>query len=553
MAGVCEYLTFQVQKIVWWNIEGGHRDTIVLNERTEDETQVKGEESSLKKRYTAKLVSNMLVLVANVIMQSIIPRALGPVSYGNFNFVTNFFQQLIGFLNFNTSTMFYTRLSQRQDDRGLVTFYRNFILVLGLIVGLFVVFGFALGVREKVWPDQEAVFIVSGALWALLSFGLAILSEMSDAYGLTVKAEIAKLVLKLFGLAIIVIMFWLNLITLTNFFVYQLLLLSISIWVATRIIQKSGYLFKLNWRLNDDQFQQYRAEFIKFCHPLLLFTVVATIQGILERWFLQKYSGSAEQGFFGLAFQIGSISFLFSSAMIPLLAREYSVSFAKNDLHEMKRLFMRYVPMLYTITAYFGCFLAIESHNVMLLFGGKSYSGAVLPIAIMCFFPLHQTYGQMTASLFFATGRTTAYRNIGIAMILLSLPLTYYLIGPIEYGALQGGSTGLAVKMVAITVLSVNVQLLYISRLLKLPFMKLLGHQILIISIFVAVALASSHSVRLVSSGSSAFWQFMFAGAIYSIGIFSLVLTFPALCAMKRDEFRQLWISLRIRMGGAPQ
>lgn len=518
------------------------------NQIIEKKTYIKSEETPLRRRYVAKLISNILVLVANVIMQSIIPRALGPAAYGNFNFITNFFQQLIGFLNLNTSTTFYTKLSQRSDDKGLVTFYLNFILALGLIVALFVVAGFALGMRQVVWPDQEVIFIILGALWAFLSFCFAVSCEMCDAYGLTVKAEIAKLALKLFGLAIIVIMFWLKLVTLTNFFGYQLFLLLISIGIALRIIHRNGYPFQLNWQSTKGQWQGYSSEFIKFCLPLVMFTGAATLQAILERWMLQKYSGSAEQGFYGLALQIGSICFLFSSAMIPLLAREYSIAFSKNDLNEMKRLFSRFVPMLYAITAYFGCFLAVESKNVMLLFGGKSYSAAVLPIAIMCFYPLHQTYGQMNASLFFAAGRTVAYRNIGIAMILISLPLTFFLIGPSEYGAFHGGASGLAVKMVAVQLLSTNIQLLYISRLLQLPFIRLVGHQIAVVMLFVPIALAGSYAGGFVLSGRTALEQFLFSGMIYTVGILVLMLIFPALGAMKREEFQRLWFSLRVRI-----
>jgi len=514
---------------------------------------IKSEEVSFKRRYFAKLISNVVVLVANVIMQSIIPRALGPAAYGNFNFITNFFQQLIGFLNLNTSTTFYTKLSQRQDDKGLVLFYLNVIVTLGLIVAVFVMAGFALGMQHLIWPDQKIIIVILGALWAFLTFSFGIFCEMSDAYGLTVKAEIAKLALKLFSLAIIVAMFWLNVVTLTNFFVYQLFLLLISLGIVIRIIHRNGYPFQLNWRLTKGQWQGYGSEFLKFCLPLVLFSGFATLQAILERWMLQKYSGSAEQGFYGIALQISSICFLCTSAIVPLLAREYSVSYAKNDIYEMKRLFLRFVPMLYTITAYFGCFLAVESRAVMHLFGGRSYSAAVLPIAVMCFYPLHQTYGQLNASLFFATGRTTAYSNIGILIVLISIPLTFFLIGPREYGALNGGAAGLAAKMVAIQLLSTNAQLMYLARLLKLPFLKLLGHQVVIVLLFVPMALTASYASEVALSGRTVLEQFLFSGILYTMAILALLLIVPALTAMKKEESQRLWLSLLVRIKGASQ
>ena len=497
-------------------------------------------ESSLKTRYVTKVISNVLVMAANVVMQSIIPRALGPAAYGNFNFVTSFFQQVIGFLNFNTSSTFYTKLSQRQHDRGLVTFYLQLLIFLGTVVVLVVVCGLLSGARQNIWPDQEAIFIALGALWAFLSFCFGIFCEMSDAYGLTVKAEMAKLGLKLCGLALIVAMYWMEVISLGNFFAYQFLVLVVSIAVIIVIIRRNGHPFTIFQMPIKPQWQEYASEFLKFCLPLVVFTGVSTVQGLIERWFLQKYAGSAEQGFYGLAFQISSICFLFSSAMIPLLAREYSISFSKNDLQEMKRLFQRFVPMLYAITAYFGCFTAVESENVMLLFGGKSYTGAVLPIAIMCFYPLHQTYGQMNASLFFAAGRTAAYRNIGIAISLLRLPFTFFLVGPIQYGALQSGAVGLAIKMVVIQFLSTNLQLVYLSRLLKLHYCRLLWHQFVTVLLFSTTAVAASRLTGALLHDSSPFWKFSLSGVVYSAGVALLVFGMPSLCALNREDIVRL-------------
>lgn len=504
------------------------------------ENKAASKESSLKTRYVTKVISNVLVMVANVIMQSVIPRALGPVAYGNFNFVTSFFQQLIGFLNLSTSTTFYTKLSQRQGDSGLVTFYLRLLMVMGGMVALFVAGGLALGAGEAIWPGQQVSFVLLGALWAFLFFCFSVLCEMTDAYGLTVKSELAKLTLKLLALAVILAMFWLKVIDLGSFFAYQLLLLLVSIAVVVGIIRRGGHELRLFARLGSEKWRGYGSEFVKFCLPLVVFTGVSTVQGILERWLLQRYAGSAEQGFYGLAFQVGSICFLFSSAMIPLLQREYSISFSKNDLNEMKRLFLRFVPMLYALTAFFGCFLAMEAKDVMLLFGGKSYADAVLPIGIMCLYPLHQTYGQMNASLFFAAGRTVAYRNIGILMILVSLPLTFFLVGPAEYGALHGGATGLALKMVAIQLLSTNLQLFYLARLLQLPFLRLLGHQLLTALLFLAIAAAASRGAALLLPGEDPFRKFLLSGVCYSAGVALLVLAAPSLAAVKREEILRL-------------
>jgi O-antigen/teichoic acid export membrane protein len=498
-------------------------------------------EASLKKRYFLKLVTNLVGLGVGIGTQTIVPRALGPASYGDFTFLTNFFYQVVGFLNFNTSTAYYTKLSQRQHDTGLVRFYLYFTLFLGFVLSVFVALCFFSNLKHIIWPEQVELFIIFGAVWAFMTLCVMVLSEMSDAYGLTVKSELLKMALKVIGLLLVVILFWKSWLSLATFFLYQLLMLAVTIGLLARVAQKSRFAFSHNSKLNKEQLNVYLREFTVFSAPLVVFSIAALLEGVLDRWFLQKFSGSVQQGFYGLAYQIGTLCFFFSSALVPLVAREYAISFGKKDLNEMGRLFSRFVPMLYAITAYFACFIAVESKTIFFLFGGKAYAGAALPITIMCFYPILQIYGQMNASIFFATNRTIEYRNIGLAMIIVGLPLTFFLLGPKGYGALQAGATGLAAKMVFVLVISANVQLWYNTKILHLPYKRFFKHQVVVIVLFSFIALASSYIVRdLIFSNAYFLTQFVVSGFLYTLGIMGAGVVFPSLFAFKKDEILNL-------------
>ena len=93
---------------------------------------------SLKKRYLAKLAANLVGLGINLVTQAIIPRGLGPKAYGDFSFLSNFFTQIMGFLDMGTSIGFYTKLSQRQKDFGLVSFYLSFTGLFSFLLLMFV-------------------------------------------------------------------------------------------------------------------------------------------------------------------------------------------------------------------------------------------------------------------------------------------------------------------------------------------------------------------------------------------------------------------------------
>jgi O-antigen/teichoic acid export membrane protein len=491
---------------------------------------------SFKKRYLFKLATNLVGLAIGIGTQSVVPRALGPAAYGDFSFLTNFFQSVVGFLNMNSSTAFYTRLSQRQQDRGLVLFYLYFTLLLGAVLSILLIFSFSTGIHHLLWPGQAIPYILLGAIWAFLTFCIMILSDMTDAYGLTVNSELVKMAVKVFGFLLIVALFWQNWISLLSFFSYHLFIMLLTMWFLIAVIRRKGPSFSGAWHLQREETTGHVRDFASFCAPLVVFTAFAVFVQILDRWCLQTFSGSVDQGFYGLAFQIGALCFLFASAMIPLVAREFAIAFGNQDIQEMGRVFSRSAPLLYAIVAYFSCFLAVESRNVVLLFGGQAYTGAIVPIAIMCFYPIHQTYGQLNGSVFFATNRTIAYRNIGIFITFIGLPLSYFLLGPRDYGALQAGATGLAAKMVFLQFVSVNIQLWYNTRLMNLSFNYYIGHQLLVIAVFIVIALACSYLVRVVLSDAHFGIQFLTSGFIYTLLIAGVGLSFPRIFALQRKE-----------------
>ena len=361
---------------------------------------MRADKTSFRKRYFFKLLTNLLGSAVGIITQAIVPRALGPSSYGNFSFLTSFFWQVIGFLNLNSSTAFYTKLSQRQQDKGLISFYFYVTLVIGFAMVALIAACYLIGIDQLIWPEQIGIFVVMAAIFSFLQLYNNTLIQVSDAYGLTTKSEVLNMIQRVLGLLIIVFLFWVNGLTLLSYFIFQLFMSIIIFVFLCMMIQRYKSPLIAHWRLNKDQLKAYIKEFASFCLPLVIFSFFAIAEQMLDRWFLQKFSGSTQQGFYSLAYQTGAICFLFVSAMIPLIMREYAISFAKNDIENMRQLFSKYSKMLFAIAAFFGCFLAVEAKNVMLIFGGQAFTGAILPITIMCFYPIHQTYGQMNGAFF---------------------------------------------------------------------------------------------------------------------------------------------------------
>ena len=146
-------------------------------------------------------------MAINFVTTMIVPRTLGPEAFGNFEFLSSFFTRVINFFNMGSSTAFYTKLSQRPHEFGLVSFYLRLSCFLILLLLLFVSASHLLNIYVYLWPDQNLLYIYLGAIWGGLSFSLQVMSKMADAYGLTVKAELLRVIQKVLGLGVILFLF----------------------------------------------------------------------------------------------------------------------------------------------------------------------------------------------------------------------------------------------------------------------------------------------------------------------------------------------------------
>lgn len=500
-----------------------------------------GKTDTLGKRYGSKLLANLVGLPVNLATQAIIPRGLGPGAYGDFNFLTNFFTQVFNFLEMGTSLGFYTKLSQRPRETGLVTFYFYFSgLVVALIFAI-VLLSQVFAASSWIWPSQHLIYIYLAAGWGVLIWFAQVFEKMLDAYGLTVPGEKARMVQKVLGLILLIALFSLHLLHLPGLFLYYFVITAFMIVVSLRILERQGFSLRLAEKLSWGRIKDYSKEFYHFSHPLFVYGLVAMLANIFDRWLLQVSHGSVQQGFYSLSLQIGTICFLFTGAMTPLLTREFAIAFGKEDWPQMAYLFQRYVPLLYSVAAFFSCFVALQADKVIYIMGGGKFQGALMAVTIMAFYPIYQTYGQLSSSVFYATGKTGLYRNIGIAFLILGLPLTYLLIAPREMMGLGAGATGLAVKMVLVQVLGINVQLYFISRLLGVNFWRLLGHQCLCLGCLLAVAWSITYMFDSLSAlQGKIIYSFLLAGFTYSVVVLVLAHWRPALFGLQEHDFAAL-------------
>ncbi len=514
-----------------------------------DNAQPVKNEDSLRKRYVSKLVTSLIGLPITLAVQALVPRMLGPAAYGNFSFLSTFFYQVVSFFDSGISSGFYSKLSQRSHEPGLLRFFGGLAAIVSGLVILAVPIVFGLQLDKGLWPGQEARYIWLAAIWGLLTWYTQIINKVMDAYGLTVSSEIFRFQQKVLSLGLILLMFWLQRFSLTEFFLYHyatLVFLGIGWW---SVLRRNGLALLPRVRLTLGEVKGYVHEFYDYSAPLLLFMFVGLINGVQDRWFLQSFAGSVEQGFYGLSYQIGALCFLVSGSMTQLFWREVAKAFGEHDLDKMRSMLKRYIPLLYAIAAFLAVFVTVQASKVTILVGGRDFQQAVLPISIMALYPMHQTYGQLSASFLLATERTRLYRNLGLGMMVVDLLFTFWLVAPTTLFGLGLGATGLALKMVFVQFIGVNLQMWFICRSLVLPFRYFFFHQIYSVMLLAGIAWLSATTVDL--AVKNILLSFVISGVIYTLVCTGLVFLLPPIVAMSRDELwhqlTSIWQSLRPR------
>ena len=189
---------------------------------------------SLNKRYFYKLSTSFIGFVMSLVTAAVVPRGLGPRSYGDFNFLTNFFTQITGFLDMGTSMCFYNRLSQRPRDFSLAAFYRYFMVTVALIMVGFVIFAHLTSIHIHLWPDQKIFYVYLAAGWSIFIWITNLFNKMTDAYGLTVPAEKARVFQKVLGVILIVLLYILKSKVLELLKKLKLFLLSVCYFILDR-------------------------------------------------------------------------------------------------------------------------------------------------------------------------------------------------------------------------------------------------------------------------------------------------------------------------------
>ncbi len=436
-------------------------------------------EHSVSVRYVLKFLATLLAGCVNFIILLWVPRILGPSDYGVFSYSTNFFTQIVGFIESASSIAFFTKLSSENNNVRLIGFYQVVVLATVLLLVALICISEMFSFHQALLPHIEMDYVWLGASYAFLIWLNQVAIKISDAHALTVYGGIIRAVLSgatLFSFFIIISFHWLNL---TVYFWFQNLTLFavflafiIMLWIKNVLTIELFDWRNVPWGL-------YIKDFFFYCKPLYSYNIICIFSMAFDFWLLQHFSGLIQQGYYGFAFQIAAMCFFLTSTMIPIFMREVSRAYTQEDWGRLGAFFKHYTVLFFILTSCFSVFLMVNAREVAFIVGGEKYIPAVWVIALAMLYPVHQTLGQINGSMFYAMRRTEAYRNISFFTMVPGLGLSWALLASTSSFGLHLGALGLVLKMLFLQVIGVNMQLVMLAKWLNQSFREYIAVQIL--------------------------------------------------------------------------
>jgi hypothetical protein len=216
------------------------------------------------------------------------------------------------------------------------------------------------------------------------------------------------------------------------------------------------------------------------------------------------------------------------------------------------RLFVRTLEGLYFTAAFLSCFIACQADRIAVVMGGASFAPSAFALGLLVLSPLHQAYGQVSATVYYATGQTKKFRNLAIALHIGGIGMTWILIGPRAWYGLDLGSNGLALKFTLFQVIATNVFVFFNCRYLGISFRRLVGHQLLTPTLLLAFAIVARLLISpfpiLGEEVPENLLRIASAGVIYVAFGLTTVIVMPSIAGLDRGLIGRSVGSLRARV-----
>jgi len=500
--------------------------------------------ASVRERFAFTIGANLLRSLLSFITGMLLARWLGPDTYGNMAFLLGTFLAIRQLLDMGSSMAFFTFLSQRIRSRRFVWSFFGwtaFQFIVPLCV-LWLLFPSAW--IDIIWHGEQRSLVVMAFAAAFMQNSLwPVIQHATESQRRTLWVQSIGVVIWMAHLLAIIILWRLGVLGLYAIFAAIVLEYLLASIVA---IKRLSYAEDLEADRSSSSEEPMFRKYLSYCLPLIPYAWFGFAYEFADRWLLQYYGGSVEQAYYAVGAKFAAVSLIATSSILRIFWKEVAEANHRKDHARTAALFRKATRSLFLVGAIIAGFLIPWAKDLLSLILGAAYIGGATTLTIMFIYPVHQSLGQICNTMFYATERVWIQVITSSIFSIISIVVTFVLLS-----ALGLASEGLAFKMVAVQLVSVNVLAFIIARIWKWPFdwfyqpVSLIGCAVLgWIAHAVATALVGSVLSLIVTMG--------LAGIIYLVLIAAFVYAMPWLAGLARDELvSDAFSVLRIVTGGS--
>jgi O-antigen/teichoic acid export membrane protein len=414
-------------------------------------------EESVRRRYLVTLLTQFVQLAGSIVTAGVVPRALRPVDFGNYSFLMSTASTIRTFFDPSASQAFFTFSSQERRSGSLTRLY-GLVILIQIAASFALISAVALAGRlDSIWPGQrlDHILLITVLDWML--FLALTLRQLGDSKGLTVHAQFINLAASVLNIAGVLVLDSIGRLNLYTFIALNMVsTMMIGIGLIRWLLVANG---EITWKGRvREKLQEYVSRWWRYASPLLVWEYYKPLLAYLSIYLLQHWYGSVEQGYFALASKWSAIILVFTSSALSIFWREIAHAVANGERERAARIYQRFTYLLFFLSVVLCAWLSFGSSYLIKIMVGEEYTLAAPILAIMAFYPLQQTYGQINIAALKGAEKTVDVRNLGILISIPDLILTYLLLAPIDapIPGLSLGALGVAIKMVIYGLLSVQ-------------------------------------------------------------------------------------------------
>lgn len=493
--------------------------------------------NGVSKRYFFSIITSLFRALLGFSTGMLLARFLGPKDYGNMSFLLGTFLAIRQLLDMGSAQAFFTFMSQKLRSKYFVLSYFAWLMLQFFMVIFFIGLLFPASWVQTIWHGEHRFLIIMAFAAAFLQNSVwPSLQQALEAQRLTYKSQGIGITIVILHIVAVYILWLFGKIGLYSVFAAIFIEYLIAAFIAFRFLEfpsseeneeeilTRGHIFRM---------------FIKYCTPIILYSSIGFIYSFADTWLLQNYGGSVKQAYYAVSAQFAAVALLATASISNIFYKEIAEAYHKQDMEQVKRIYLKVSRSLFLIGAIISCFLIPWTKDLLQNILGDSYVSGYITLGIMFLYPIHQSMGQIGGSVLFATEHVSLQAKIGIIFMLISIMGSYLVLAPANalIPGLNLASEGLAAKMLIMQFLQVNFMAYCIARIFKSSFDWVYQP----VSIFGCLGLGwLAHFIVIYFTGSSLAFMFSLAlgGLIYVIFISGFIYLFPWLTGLSRNELK---------------